>query len=116
MHTPGLPPSASASPELRVLELGAGSESLFERIYRVQMNTLKLLVVFIPVLYVAARYWQALYVAALGCVYLVGRLVYWRAYVAAPSQRGLGYVLSIGPVLILALAVLVPALLGRHAA
>jgi len=46
-------------------------------------------------------------------VYLVGRIVYWRAYVASPSTRALGFLLSIGPILALALAALVPALLGK---
>lgn len=86
----------------------------FERIYRVQMNTLELLVALLPALYIAARYWPAPYVAALGSVYLVGRLVYWRAYVAG-SSRGLGFGLSMFPVYLLVLAALVPALLGKGA-
>jgi glutathione S-transferase len=85
----------------------------FERVYRVQMNTLELLVVFFPALYAAARYWPAWAVAAAGGVYLVGRVLYWRAYVAAPATRGLGFLLSILPVFSLALAALVPALLGK---
>jgi glutathione S-transferase len=87
----------------------------FERLYRVQMNTLELLVAFIPALYVAGRYWPASYVAALGAVYLIGRLLYWRAYVGA-SPRTLGFSLSLGPVIILALMALVPAILGKPAA
>jgi len=89
-----------------------GSEP-FERIYRVQMNTLELLVALLPALYAAAHYWPSLYVAGAGAVYLVGRIVYWRAYVASPSSRSLGFLLSIGPILALALAALVPALLGK---
>jgi glutathione S-transferase len=91
-----------------------GSEP-FERIYRVQMNTLELLVAFFPALYVAARYWPAAYVAGAGAVYLVGRMLYWRAYVAAPRKRGLGFMLSLLPVFVLALAALVAAALGKHA-
>ena len=91
-----------------------GSEP-FERIYRVQMNTLELLVALLPALYAAAHYWPSSYVAGVGAVYLVGRIVYWRAYVASPARRGLGFVLSIAPVLGLALAALVPALLGKTA-
>lgn len=85
----------------------------FERVYRVQMNTLELLVPLLPALYVAARYWPAWVVAAAGAIYLVGRIVYWRAYVAAPASRGLGFMLSIGPVFGLILAALVPAVLGK---
>jgi glutathione S-transferase len=92
----------------------SGNEQ-FERIYRVQMNTLELLVALLPALYAAARYWPPNYVAVAGVVYLVGRMLYWRAYVLAPSSRSLGFALSIGPVMALALAVLVPAAMGLGA-
>lgn len=88
----------------------------FECAYRVQMNTLELLVAFLPALYVAARYWPAVYVAAVGGIYLLGRVLYWRAYVTAPERREIGFVLSIGPVLVLVLASLVPAILGKAGA
>ena len=90
----------------------SGNE-LFERVYRVQMNTLELLVAFLPALYAAARYWPGWVIAWIGVVYLVGRVLYWRAYVTAPASRGLGFMLSIGPVFTLALAALVPAVLGK---
>ena len=93
----------------------SGSEP-FERIYRVQMNTLELLVAFIPALYVAATYWPAVYIASIGAIYVVGRIVYWRAYVSDPSKRGLGFALSFFPVFALVFAALVPALLGKSAA
>jgi uncharacterized membrane protein YecN with MAPEG domain len=88
----------------------------FECVYRVQMNTLELLVALIPALYVSSRYWPAHYVAALGVVYLIGRVLYWRAYVTEPARRELGFQLSLGPIVILVLASLVPALLGKSAA
>lgn len=81
----------------------------FERVYRVQMNTLELLVVLLPAMYVAARYWPATWVAGAGVVYLLGRVVYWRAYVGEPRRRGLGFLLSIAPVFALVLAALVAA-------
>ena len=77
---------------------------LFERHYRVQMNTLELLVVFVPALWMAARYWSPALMAAVGAVYLVGRIVYQRAYTRAPAQRGLGFMLSMGPVAVLLVA------------
>ncbi len=73
----------------------------FERMYRVQMNTLELLVLFLPALFLAAKYWPAVAVAGLGAIYLVGRHLYWRAYVSDPSKRGLGFMLSMLPTLIL---------------
>ncbi|MFO1328101.1 MAG: MAPEG family protein [Rubrivivax sp.] len=88
----------------------------FERAYRVQMNTLELLVALVPALYAAAKYWPAWLVGSAGAVYLVGRTLYWRAYVTEPSTRGLGFLLSIAPIFALALAALFPALLGKGVA
>ena len=79
----------------------------FERMYRVQMNTLELLIAFLPVLFLAAKYWPTSLVAGLGVVYLIGRLIYWRAYVSDPSKRGIGFMLSMFPTLFLAILALV---------
>ena len=38
----------------------------FERYFRVQQNTLELLVVFLPALWIAATHWEATWVAAIG--------------------------------------------------
>lgn len=88
----------------------------FERIYRVQMNTLELLVALLPALYAAAHYWPPVFVASAGVVYLLGRFLYWRAYVSEPRTRGLGFLLSIFPIFGLAIAALVAAALGKSAA
>ena len=80
---------------------------MFERAYRVQMNTLELMVVFLPALFIASKYWPQAYVASAGAVYLLGRFIYWRSYVAAPTSRGLGFGLSMIPILALLIAALV---------
>ncbi len=69
-------------------------DEAFERMYRVQMNTLETLIAFLPVLLIAGKYWQASLVAIIGCVYLLGRIIYWRAYISNPEKRGLGFMLS----------------------
>jgi hypothetical protein len=81
----------------------------FERVYRVQMNTLELLVAFLPALYAAGWYWPSRYVGIAGAVFILGRFIYWRAYVGDPARRGLGFLLSIAPIFVLALAGLVGA-------
>lgn len=81
----------------------------FERQYRVQMNTLELLVAFLPALWLAAQYAQPGWMAAIGAVYLVGRMVYLRAYVSNPASRSLGFVLSALPMGVLVLVGLVGA-------
>ena len=83
---------------------------MFERAYRVQMNTLELLIAFLPGLFLAGKYWPEAVVAGAGVVYLLGRVIYWRAYMRAPGSRALGYGLSAMPVLGLLLAALVGAL------
>lgn len=78
----------------------------FERMYRVQMNTLEMLVAFLPALLLASKYWPSLWVAGLGAVYLIGRHLYWRAYVSDPSKRGTGFMLTMVPTLLLLLLAL----------
>ena len=92
----------------------SGNEQ-FECVVRVHMNTLEQLVCFLPALLIAAVYWQQMYVAAVGVVYLVGRMLYRQAYVVDPSKRGLGFALTALPTLLLALAGLVGAVMRSFA-
>lgn len=80
---------------------------MFERAYRVQMNTLEQLVAFLPVMFISGKYWPQPYVAGAGAVYLLGRFIYWRSYMAAPASRSLGFGLSILPTLVLLVAALI---------
>lgn len=79
---------------------------MFERTYRVQMNTLELLVPFLASLYIAAKYWPPLYVAGVGVIYVIGRMMYWRSYVASPASRSNAFGLSMLPIMALILAAL----------
>jgi glutathione S-transferase len=85
---------------------------VFERIYRVQMNTLEQLVVFLPVLWMAARYWNPVWMAAIGAVYLVGRMIYRNSYIKDPGSRTLGFALTFFPSMVLLLATLVGAVMA----
>jgi hypothetical protein len=73
----------------------------FERYYRVQMNTLELLIVLLPALPLFAYYVSVRWAVVLGLTYVVGRFLYFYAYVKAPEKRGLGYVVSYLPVVVL---------------
>jgi glutathione S-transferase len=79
---------------------------IFERYYRVQMNTIETLIVFLPSLWLAAIHWPPVYVALVGAVYLIGRFIYQRSYVQEPSKRELGYGLSSVPTILLLIAAL----------
>ena len=78
----------------------AGHE-MFDRTFRVQMNTLEQLVCFLPALLLAAAYWPPMIIAAIGAVYLLGRFLYASSYVKDPSKRGPGLMLSILPTFVL---------------
>ena len=84
----------------------------FERAFRVQMNTLEQMVCFIPALLLANVYWSDTFVALVGVVYLVGRLIYRQSYVADPSKRTLGFMLTLIPTLVLLIAALIGAVMG----
>lgn len=78
----------------------------FDRAYRVQMNTLEQIVGFLPALLLASLYWPNAIIAGIGVVYLFGRYLYRRSYVANPASRAPGFVLTVIPTFVLLLAVL----------
>jgi glutathione S-transferase len=76
---------------------------VFERYFRVQQNTLELMVVLLPAMWLFAHHVSTGWAAALGLVYCVGRIIYFRSYVANPAGRGAGFGLSFLPIVILVL-------------
>lgn len=82
---------------------------IFEAWFRVQANSVEMAIVFLPALWLAARYWPPLFAALVGVVYLIGRIVYARGYVKEPSKRGTGFAISMLAVALLVLAALVGA-------
>jgi glutathione S-transferase len=68
---------------------------IFERYFRVQMNTLEQLALFLPGLAVFAWAVSERWAAALGVVFIVGRALYARGYIADPAKRGPGFLLTL---------------------
>jgi glutathione S-transferase len=66
----------------------------FERYFRVQQNTLEQLVVFLPALWLFGIYVDVLMGAAVGLLFVIGRVIYCREYVADPTTRALGFVMG----------------------
>lgn len=87
-------------------------DPVFERYYRVHMNTLESLVLFLPSIFVFATYISADVAAALGVIFIAGRQLYLRAYVKDPKSRGLGYMLTFLPSAIMAIGGIVGAIMN----
>jgi uncharacterized MAPEG superfamily protein len=79
----------------------------FERAFRVQMNTLEAVVLFLPTLWLAAHYGFAGWAGIAGLVWWVGRVWYALAYLQEAARRGGGFALGmLGWVATLVLAAL----------
>jgi glutathione S-transferase len=66
----------------------------FERIFRVQMNTLEATVSFLPCLWIAAIYWNPYWASYLGLLWLFARVWYAVGYRLAANKRGIGFILG----------------------
>ena len=63
----------------------------FERVFRAQMNTLEWLPIFLPALWLFAIYISDAIAAALGVVWIVGRVLYMKGYSEAANKRSMGF-------------------------
>jgi len=84
----------------------------FERYYRVQMNTLEQMMVFLPSLWTFATFVSANWAAGLGLVFVIGRLVYFIGYTRAANKRGIGFGISGLPTMILMIGGLIGAVMA----
>ncbi len=66
----------------------------FERAFRVQMNTLEWLPIFLPSLWLFAIYISDTIAAAIGLVWIIGRIVYLLGYSKAAEKRGPGFAIQ----------------------
>jgi glutathione S-transferase len=68
----------------------------FERAFRVQMNTLEQVVLFLPVLWLATIYpvLSGYLAPGLGLVWLIGRVLYSLGYMAAAAKRSSGFLIA----------------------
>ena len=80
---------------------------VFERTFRVQMNTQEQLLVFLPALWIFASFVSPLWAAVLGAVFIVGRAVYAVTYVKDPKSRSIGFALTAIPNLLMLLGILI---------
>ena len=73
----------------------------FERVFRVQMNTLEWMPFFLPSLWLFAIYISDAGAAALGLVWIAGRILYLIGYSEAAAKRGRGFAIQAAAAIIL---------------
>jgi len=78
----------------------------FERVFRVQMNTLEWMPIFLPSLWLFAIYISDPLAAALGVVWIAGRILYMIGYSEAAAKRGRGFATQAGAAMLLWLGAL----------
>lgn len=66
----------------------------FERIYRIQMNTLEWAPIFLPSLWLCAIYIGDAAAAAIGVIWVIGRIVYFLGYREAVPKRTPGFAIQ----------------------
>jgi glutathione S-transferase len=92
--------------QLKIPAPATTGDPLFERLYRVQMNTLEWMVIYLPCLWLFGFYVSDSGAGLLGLAWIVGRYLYKRGYEASPEQRGRGFVIQAGATAILFFGVL----------
>lgn len=63
----------------------------FERVVRVQQNTLEQLVIFLPSLWLFSEFISPIWAAGIGTFWLVGRILFAWGYYQAAEKRMLGF-------------------------
>jgi glutathione S-transferase len=69
-------------------------EPAFERVVRVQQNTLEQIVLFLPALWIFATFIQPNAAAIIGTFWVFGRILYAWGYYQAAEKRGPGFGIS----------------------
>ena len=85
---------ANARQKFGVMVPATTGHADFERVFRVQQNTLEWMPIFLPLLWFFVLYVNDWAAALLGLVWLVGRVLYIRGYTEAADKRHKGFALQ----------------------
>lgn len=86
--------TGKARDELGIKAPATTGDDVFERILRVQLNTLEQLMLTLPAMWLCTHYFSASFAGIMGLVFFTGRVLYRKAYIADPSTRGTGMMMG----------------------
>jgi glutathione S-transferase len=66
----------------------------FERVVRVQQNTLEQMVLFLPAVWIFATFANPIAAAIIGAIWIIGRILYAWGYYQSADKRGLGFAIN----------------------
>lgn len=89
-----LPPQTSGDPD-------------FERVFRVQQNTLEQLILFLPSLCLFSLFVSPIWGAGIGAFWIIGRILYAWGYYQAAEKRSIGFGINSLSILVLLVGSLV---------
>ena len=84
----------------------------FLREFRVHMNTVENLIVFIPAVWMFGYFIEPYWAAGIGLVYVISRFMYRAAYTGDPSKRSLPFTIGLACQAVLLLGTIVGAVLS----
>lgn len=79
----------------------------FERVFRVQQNTLEQLILFLPSLWLFSLFVNPIWGAGIGGVWIIGRILFAWGYYQEAQKRRLGFAINALSVIVLILGSLV---------
>ncbi len=82
-------------------------DPIFERAFRVHMNTVEQLVMFLPVLWLSVQVIGDAWTGLIGVVWLAGRIFYASGYMKNPTKRGPGMLITLSATLALVIVTIV---------
>lgn len=97
------PPATSGNPD-------------FERVFRVQQNTVEQIILFIPALWLFSVFVSQVWGAGLGAVWVIGRILFAWGYYQAPEKRAAGFRMSLLMTVVLLIGSLVGVALTLYSA
>jgi glutathione S-transferase len=74
-----------------IMAPATSGHEMFDRAYRVQMNTMEAALMMLPALWIYAVFNGEIGAFAMGVIWLLGRAWYAQAYLSNPARRGPGF-------------------------